>query len=84
MAQPKITIYSTKTCPFCKLEKEYLDEKKISYTNFFVDDDPTKADEMIRKSGQMGVPVTVIEKDGKEEIVIGFDKSKLNSLLGIS
>ena len=83
MAQPQVTVYSTQTCPFCRLEKEYLDEKKIVYTNYFVDQDSVKADEMIKKSGQMGVPVTIIEKDGKEEIVVGFDKSKLNSLLGI-
>lgn len=79
-----ITIYSTKTCPYCKMEKEYFDVKKISYTNIFVDEDDAKAEEMIHKSGQYGVPVTVVEKDGKEEIIVGFDQKRLNEVIGIA
>lgn len=77
-----VTIYSTKTCPYCKMEKEYLTKHGIKFTNFFVDEDPAKAQEMIDKSGQMGVPVTII-KNGKEEIVAGFDRNRLDNILGI-
>lgn len=79
----KVLIYSTKTCPFCKMEKEYLTGKGVAFENIFVDEDEKKAEEMIQKSGQMGVPVTIITKaDGKEEVVVGFDKEKLNPILG--
>lgn len=80
----KVVIYSTTTCPFCKMEKEYLTSKGIAFTNIFVEEDEAKAQEMIKKSGQMGVPVTVITKDdGKEEVVVGFDKPQLNLALSI-
>jgi len=80
----KIQIYSTHTCHYCKALKEYLDEKKVSYENTFVDDDPKAGEEMVKKTNQMGVPVTIVTSDeNKEEIVIGFDKEKINSLLGL-
>lgn len=79
-----ITIYSTTTCPYCKLEKEYLDSKGIKYDNIFVDQDPKAAEEMVKISGQMGVPFTVIEKDGQKTTILGFDKDKINQALGIS
>lgn len=79
-----ITIYSTTTCPYCKLEKEYLDSKGIKYSNIFVDQDPKAAEEMVKISGQMGVPFTVIEKDGQKTTILGFDKDKINQALGIS
>lgn len=80
---PNITIYATHTCPYCKAEMEYLVEKKIPFTKIYVDDDQNKATEMIEKSGQMGVPVTVIKQDSKEEIVVGFDKPRLEKILKI-
>jgi glutaredoxin len=84
MAIKSITIYSTVTCPYCKLEKQWLDKNNIQYTSYMVDQDQDKADEMIKKSGQMGVPVTeIILADGKSEIVVGFDKPKLMELIGI-
>ncbi|HLD54623.1 MAG TPA: glutaredoxin family protein [Candidatus Nanoarchaeia archaeon] len=72
----KIIIYSTPTCPSCKNVKEFLKEKKIKFT---IKDVSSKknADEMIKKSNQMSVPV--IDIDGK--IIIGFDKDKLNRQL---
>lgn len=80
----KVKIYSTHMCPYCNMEKEYLDSKGVTYENIFVDDDPAKAQEMVEKTGQMGVPVTVITTDeGKEEIIIGFQKDKINELLGL-
>jgi glutaredoxin 3 len=79
MAQKNILIYTTPTCPYCKQTKAYLDEKKIKYTNFDVTSDSAKAQEMIDKSGQMGVPVLDIE--GK--IIVGFDKVAIDNELGL-
>lgn len=73
----KILIYSTPTCPFCHQAKAYLDSKKIEYTDIDVSD-PKNAQEMINKSGQMGVPVLDIE--GK--IIVGFDKAAIDKELG--
>ena len=79
----KITIYSTPTCPYCNIAKKFLTEKNIPYTDIDVAIDNHKAEEMVRKSGQMGVPVIAVEKDGKEEIIIGFDQERLLKLLDL-
>ena len=75
----KVTVYSTPTCPFCMKAKQFLDDNNIEYENYDVSADQSKAEEMVAKSGQMGVPVLDIEG----EIVIGFDKDKISQLLGI-
>jgi glutaredoxin-like YruB-family protein len=75
----KVTVYSTKECPWCKKTKEFLKENKINFTNKDVGDDSKAAQEMIKKSGQQGVPVTDI--DGT--IIVGFDEGKLKSALKI-
>lgn len=74
-----IKIYSTPTCAFCKKAKEYLDSQNISYTSIDVAADQDKAREMIEKSGQMGTPV--IDIDG--EIIVGFNKEKIDGILGL-
>ena len=74
--EAKVTVYSTPTCVFCKHVKAYFDEKGIDYQEVNVLADANKAQEMIDKSGQMGVPVT----DFKGEIIVGFDKSKLDAV----
>lgn len=81
----QITIYSTTTCPFCKMLKKYLTEKNISFTEKLIDQDDAARDEMAKESGGfLGVPYVVIVKDdGSKEMVVGFDKGKLNSILGI-
>lgn len=80
-----VTIYSTTTCPYCKMLKEYLDQKGIEYKEKLVDQDDAAREEMVNISGGfLGVPYTVIKKDGKEEKIVGFDKGKLNSVLGLS
>jgi len=76
---PKVKVYSTPTCPFCHMAKEFLKEKGIEFEDIDVSKDQKAAQEMIEKSGQMGVPV--IEIDGK--IVVGFDKEKIEKLLGL-
>lgn len=66
------------------MEKAYLDSKKVQYTNIYVDEDQKAAEEMIKISGQMGVPFTVIEKDdGSKVTILGFEKEKLDKQLGI-
>ena len=72
-------IYSTPTCPYCKHVKEFLDQHNVEYEEIDVSVDHKKAQDMIHKSGQMGVPVIEIGED----IVIGFDKVKLKELLNI-
>lgn len=75
----KITVYSTPTCPYCHQAKDFLKENNVEFEDIDVSTDQAKAQEMIDKSGQMGVPV--IDIDG--EILIGFDKKKLAELAGI-
>ena len=80
----KVTIYSTPTCPYCKQEKDFLKEKGVNFEDIDVAAEPDKASEMVDKSGQMGVPVTVIAKDGgKEGVIVGFDRNKLEKLLNL-
>ena len=80
-----VTIYSTPTCPYCKMAKEFLTEKGVAYEDVDVAADETRAQEMIDKSGQMGVPVIVVRKDdGSEQVIIGFDKEKLATEVGIA
>ena len=77
MTDKKVVIYSTPTWPWCKKAKEYLSQKGISYTEHNVAENKEAASEMINKSGQMGVPVISID----DEVVVGFNQSKLDSLL---
>ncbi|MDP2918435.1 MAG: glutaredoxin domain-containing protein [bacterium] len=77
----QIKIYSTPTCPHCVTAKEYLKENKIEFEEVNVAIDQTAAEEMIQKTGQMGVPVIIIEEDGKEEIILGFDRAKIDQII---
>ncbi len=77
MADKNVVIYSTPTCPYCHRAKEYLSQKGISYVEYDVAADRSKTQEMIEKSGQMGVPVTIID----DEVVVGFNQSRFDSLL---
>lgn len=80
----KIKLYATTTCPYCKMEASWLDSQKIKYEHVLVDLNPVAAEEMVRKTGQMGVPVTEIVYDnGEEEYIVGFDKERLSEILGI-
>jgi len=84
----KVIIYSTPTCHFCQMAKDLFTEKGIPYTDFNVARDLEKRQEMIQKSGQMGVPVIFIDDpsnpSGQAEMIIGFDKERLMSSLGIA
>lgn len=81
----KISIYTTKTCPFCKMEKDYLNSRNIAFSEIFVDENPDEAQKMMEISGQMGVPFTVIDKDDGQKItILGFDKAKIDAALAIT
>ena len=81
----KITIYSTATCAYCKMLKSYLQSKDIVYEEKHADMDQAVAQELFEKSGQLGVPFTIIEtEDGSEEKILGFDRKKVDLVLGIS
>ncbi|MBI2581295.1 glutathione S-transferase N-terminal domain-containing protein [Candidatus Woesearchaeota archaeon] len=77
---PKVTVYSTPTCPWCEKTKEFLRENNVQYSEINVAADHKAAQEMIEKSGQMGVPV--IEVDN--QIIVGFDKNAMRKALKIS
>ena len=74
-----VKVYSTATCPWCIRVKQFLKENAIDFINFDVALDQVAADEMMKKTGQMGVPV--IDIDG--QIIVGFDKEKIKFALGI-
>ncbi len=75
----QVTIYSTPTCGYCNMAKEYLKSRKIEYEEFDITSDSDKAQEMVNKSGQMGVPVIEIA----DKIVIGFDRPKIDAALAV-
>jgi len=76
----RVTIYTTSTCPYCKLAKEFMREHSIDFKEVDVGSDSAAAKEMIEKTGQMGVPVIEIGS----ELIVGFDKKKLSKALGLS
>lgn len=72
-----VTVYSTPTCGYCRMAKNYLKEKNVAFTEYNVAANSEKAQEMVRKSGQMGVPV--LDVNGK--IIIGFDRGAIDQAL---
>ena len=76
---PSVTVYSTPTCPWCTTMKNYLHQHKIAFTDIDVSKDPAKARELVNRTGQTGVPQAEING----EMVVGFDKAKINRLLNI-
>ncbi len=77
MTDKKVVVYSTPTCSYCKGAKDYLSRKGISYVDYDVAENKDKAKEMIQKSGQMGVPVIIVDN----EIMVGFNQALLDKLL---
>lgn len=72
-----VTIYSTPSCHFCYMAKEFFKERGIQYTEHDVSSDLEKRKEMVERSGQLGVPVIIIG----DHTIVGFDQSKIESLL---
>lgn len=75
----KVKIYSTPTCPYCIRVKQFMKENGVNFQDIDVSRDQDAAQEMIKRSGQMGVPV--VDIDG--QLIVGFDKEKIKSSLGI-
>jgi len=75
----KVKVYSTPTCPFCMKAKEFFKKHKVEYKDFNVAENEKARDEMIEKSGQMGVPVIEIG----DEIFVGYDEKLLKEKLNI-
>jgi len=76
----EVKVYSTPTCPYCIKVKEYLKQKSVDFQNIDVSASKDSLEEMVKLTGQMGVPVVTI--DGN--VIVGFDKTKIDSQLNIS
>lgn len=74
-----VNIYSTQSCPYCVMVKDYLKKKNVQFADYDVGRDQAKAQEMIKKSGQMGVPV--VDINGR--IIIGFNRPEIDKALGL-
>lgn len=76
---PRVIVFSTPNCPYCNMAKRYLRDRGIRFRDVDVSRDPAAARDMVRRSGQQGVPV--IDINGK--IVVGFDRARIDQLLGL-
>lgn len=76
---PKVTIYSTPTCVYCRMAKEFFHKNNVQYTEHNVAEDDAAREEMVQKSHQLGVPV--IDIDG--EVHVGFNRPELERALGL-
>lgn len=74
-----VQIYSTPSCHFCHMAKDFFKANNVEFTDYDVSNDQAKRDEVIERSGQMGVPVIFIGED----MVIGYDEARIKSLLGL-
>jgi glutaredoxin 3 len=79
MVQPTVTIYSTPTCHFCHMAKDFFTANNIQFSDYNVASDLEKRKEMVTKSGQMGVPVIYVG----DQMTVGFDEARLRQLLGL-
>ncbi len=77
--QPRVVVFSTPTCSWCKRLKDYLKKNKIKFKDVDVSRDQSGARDMVRRTGQQGVPVTLINN----RPIIGFNKNEINKLLNI-
>lgn len=79
MKNAKVKVFSTPTCPYCYMAKAYLKEKNVDFEDIDVSMNQKQAVEMVKKSGQMGVPQLWIN----DEVVIGFNKPVIDQLLAL-
>ncbi|MDB5166684.1 MAG: glutaredoxin [Candidatus Saccharibacteria bacterium] len=80
-----VKVYSTMTCPYCTMEKDYLKNKGVEYEDILVDQNPQQVQNLYDTCGSMGVPCThIIRDDGTEERILGFDKTRIDSALGLA
>ncbi|MEM2915985.1 MAG: glutaredoxin domain-containing protein [Candidatus Woesearchaeota archaeon] len=78
MPKHKVKVYSTPTCPYCHMVKDYLKEHGVEFEDVNVAEDKDAANEMVEKSGQMGVPVIILDD---KIVIVGFDREKLKKAL---
>jgi len=74
-----VEVYSTPTCMYCNLLKDFLKENNVEYTEINVAEDEEKRNYIVEKSGQMGVPVAIIG----DEVIVGFNQAKISEVLGL-
>lgn len=77
---PQVEIYSTSSCHFCHMAKEWMSEKNISFVDYNVGENMDKRKEMVEMTGQLGVPVIKIGND----VMVGFNQEKMAQLLGVA
>lgn len=78
----RLLLYSSHTCPYCKMEKSWLEQRKTAFDLVYVDEDAKAAEDLVRRTGQMGVPVTeVVYDEGESEFVLGFDQARLQQII---
>jgi glutaredoxin 3 len=78
----QIILYSSHTCPFCVMEKTWLDQQKTPYNLIYVEDDQKAAISLVQRSGQTSVPMTEVVYDNDEtEFIVGFDRAKLEKIV---
>ena len=77
--QPRVIMFSTPTCSYCKTAKQYFRQQGVRFKNVDVSKDPAAARDMIRRSGQQGVPQILVGN----KIIVGFDRPKIDTLLGL-
>jgi glutaredoxin 3 len=75
----RVLVFTTPTCPWCSRAKSYLRTRGVAFREIDVSRDPSAARDLVRRTGQMGVPV--VEIDGRP--IVGFDQSKIDTLLGL-
>ncbi len=79
MSEHRVTVFSTPTCAPCRATKEFLSSKGIAFRDVNVLEDQEMREKLVRRTGQMAVPVILVD----EEVVVGFDRGRLERLLGI-
>jgi len=79
LAQPKVKVYGTKTCPYCTMAKRYLSEKGVNYEDIDVSESQARALELVTKSGQHGVPVIEIGA----QVIVGFNRRAIDYALAL-
>ncbi len=84
MNYSKVIVYATHTCPYCNMISDWLTDKNVRFEKIMVDRDRQAAMDMVKKTGQMGVPVTEIQyPDRKPEFIVGFNTPALSYMLGV-
>lgn len=78
----KVKIYTSPACSYCEMAKDWLKEKKISFEEIDVAKNQKAAEDLVKFSGQIGVPVIIMGEGKDKKVIVGFDQGKLEELLG--